>query len=211
MTLRFAGSAVKASAMFLIDAERQSALAAEYARTGFAVLPRLVPPEAAADWEQRHRSLPARKVSVGHERQATWLEQKVRDPTQALDGFAVADGLIDLVVRIAGLKAIDRDGTQVWINRYRPGDHVPVHCDGDGAAQLVLCLQGLLEPEKGGDLAIGDEFVPLRTGDAVLFFARGLPHGIPPIGSDKIGSSGFARATCAIRFFTPNGRGGATS
>jgi hypothetical protein len=197
--------------MISIDAGRRSALAAEYTRLGYAVIPRLVDPEVAAAWELKHRSLPARRVHVDHERQATWLEQRFRDPAQALDGLAFADGFIDRVAGIAGLDAIDRNRTEIWINRYRPGDRVPTHCDGAGSAQLVLCLQGLLEPEKGGDLVIRDEVVPLRTGNAVLFFAHGLLHGIPLIESAKVGSSGFARVTCTIRFHTPNGPGGASS
>ena len=197
--------------MIPIHAEQQAALSAEYARKGYAILPRLVRPAIAAEWELKHRSLPARRVCVGRERQSMWLEQKFSDPAQALDGLAFADGFIDLVARIAGLDAIDRKRTEVWINRYGPGDRVPTHCDGAGSAQFVLCLQGLPEPEKGGDLIIRDEVVPLRAGDAVLFFARGVPRGIPPIGSAKVGSAGFSRVTCAIRLYTPNGPKGASS
>ena len=58
---------------------------------------------------------------------------------------------------------------------------------------------------------IRDEVVPLRAGDAVLFFARGVPHEILPIGSAKVGPSGFSRVTCVIRLYAPNNRAGASS
>jgi hypothetical protein len=191
--------------MILINAEQQSALSAEYARKGYAILPQLVSPEVAAEWELKYRSLPGRKVLVGYENQSMWMEQRFSDPTQALDGLVVVDAFVDLITRITGLNAIDRERTEAWINRYSPGEHVPIHCDRAGTTQLVLCLQGLPEPEKGGELMIRNEVVPLRAGDAVLFFACGVPHGIPPVGSSKIGSSGFSRVTCVMRFYAPEG------
>jgi hypothetical protein len=184
-------------------------LAAEYAAKGYAVLPRLVDPEAAAGWEAKHRSLPGKRAYVGSDYQARWIEQAFSDPSQALDGFAFTHDFNRLISRIAGLDAIDRGRTTVWINRYGPGDRVPTHCDRAGAAQLVLCLQGLPDPENGGELVLRDDVVPLRTGDAVLFFARGVPHGVQPIRSPKVGSSGFSRVTCVIRLFAANDPEGA--
>jgi 2OG-Fe(II) oxygenase superfamily len=189
-----------------VSPEQQSLLSAEYARSGYALIPRLVDPEVAAEWKLSHRSLRGRKVHVGREHHSMWLEQRFSAPAQALDGLAFADGFIDLITRIAGLNAIDRNQSEVWINRYGPGDRVPRHCDGAGGTQLVLCLQSLPEPEKGGDLILRDEVVPLRAGDAVLFFARGVPHEIPPIGSAKVGPSGFSRVTCVIRLYAPKDR-----
>ncbi len=191
--------------MIPTDAEPLSVLADEYSRKGYALLPQLVDPKVAAEWESKYRSLPGRKVHVRSDRQVKWMEQTFSDPSQALDGLAFADGFIARIARIAGLNAIDRNRTEVWINRYGPGDRVPRHCDGAGDTQLVLCLQGLPEPEKGGDLIIHDEVIPLRAGDAVLFFARGAPHEIAPIGSAQVASSGYSRVTCVMRFFAPEG------
>jgi hypothetical protein len=187
--------------MIPIRVEQQSALSAEYARKGYAILSRFVSPERAAEWELEYRSLPGRRVCVGRQQQSTWTEQRFSRPAQALGGLAFADGFIDLVARIAGLNAIDRNQTETWINRYGPGDHVPLHCDLAGSTQLVLCLQGLPEPEEGGNLIIRDEVVPLRAGDAVLFFARGAPHRILPIQGAGVGPSGFSRVTCVIRLY----------
>src|SRR6516225_4104683 len=106
--------------MIPLDAGQKSALSAGYARKGYAVLPRLVDPAVAAAWELQSRSLPARKVQVGREHQSMWLEQKLSDPARALDGLACADGFIDLAVGIAGLDAIERSRTEIWINRYGP-------------------------------------------------------------------------------------------
>jgi hypothetical protein len=190
--------------MAAIDAAQLAVLASEYKRKGYAVIPGLVDPEVAAEWELRYRALPGKKAYVGGPDQPRWIEQWVSDPARALDGLAFADGFIDLVARIAGLHSIDRNRTQVWLNRYSPGDRVARHCDREGSTQLVLCLQGLLEPDKGGDLMIADEPVPLRAGDAVLFFAYGIPHGVAPIESTQVGSSGFSRVTCVIRLFAAN-------
>jgi hypothetical protein len=53
--------------------------------------------------------------------------------------------------------------------------------------------------EKGGDLVLRDDLVPLRAGDAVLFFARGLPRGILPTVTAIVGPSGSVRANRVIR------------
>ena len=181
--------------------EHLSRLSAVYEGKGYALIPRLVDPVIAAAWELKHRALPGKRVRAGRDSHTMWLEQTFSDPSQALDGLAFADELIDLITRVVGLNAIDRGRTQVWVNRYRPGDHVSTHCDRTGDTQLLLCLQELPEPEKGGEFIIRDEVIPLRTGDAVLFFARGVPHGTVPIGSAQVGSSGFSRVTCVMRFF----------
>jgi hypothetical protein len=190
--------------MIQVDVAQQSVLSAQYTTKGYAVISRLVAPAVAAEWESEHRALPGRKVYVGSDKQTRWTEQMFCDPSRALDGLAFTDRFIDLITSITGLNSIDRSRTEVWINRYGPGDHVPKHCDFAGNTQLVLCLQGLVEPEKGGDLIIRNEVVPLRTGDAVLFFARGVSHEILPVGSEKLGSSGFSRVTCVIRLYAPN-------
>jgi hypothetical protein len=195
--------------MTTIDAERLGLLASEYKRKGYAVIPGLVDPEVASEWELRYRALPGKKAHVGGPDQPHWIEQWVSDPARALDGLAFADGFIDLVAKVAGLHAIDRNRSQVWLNRYSPGDRVATHCDREGSTQLVLCLQGLLEPDKGGDLMIADEAIQLRTGDAVLFFACGILHGVQPIESTQVGSSGFSRVTCVIRLFAANAPEGA--
>jgi hypothetical protein len=193
--------------MMLKDTEQ---LANNYRANGYAVLPGFVEPVTAAGWEVRYRELPSRRVHVGRETNTMWLEHRFADPSTALDGLAYAEDFLDLVRAITGLSGFDRVRTEVWINRYRPGDQVPHHCDRAGSTQLVLCLQGLPEPEKGGELFIRDEVVPLGTGDAVLFFARGLSHGVRPIGGTVVGPSGFARVTCVIRLFPPNDSEGAT-
>jgi hypothetical protein len=183
------------------SAQPMSALAADYASRGYAVIHQLVGPELAAEWESTHRSLPGRMVHVGREFQTKWMEQKLPDPLGALEDLRLTDRIGSLVKVITGLEEIDWLRTRAWINRYRSGEHVPSHCDRAGITQLVLCLQGLAEPEKGGELFIRDEVVPLRTGDAVLFFARGVPHGTMPVGGARVGPSGVSRVTCVFRLF----------
>jgi len=193
--------------MIVIDSAQQSTLARDYAAKGYAILSHMVSPQLAAEWEARYRSLPGRRVRVGRDVQSMWLEQKFAEPAQALDGLAFSEGFLSLAARIAGLKGIDRHRTEVWINRYSPGEWVPTHCDGAGSTQMVVCLQGLTEPDKGGELTVRDEIVPLGAGDAVLFFANGVPHGVLPIGSPKVGPSGFSRVSCAIRLYAPDVEG----
>jgi hypothetical protein len=183
--------------------QQLDALAADFARQGYALLPRLVEPEVAAAWEVQHRELPGKKVHVGRERQTKWLEQTFSSASEALDGLAVDNALAAFVVKVAGLTAIDQQRTLVWINRYAPGDHVPTHCDGAGSVQLLLCLQGLAEPELDGELHIRNQAIPLRTGDAILLFAKGVPHGMQPIRGSRVGPSGYSRVTCVMRYFAP--------
>ncbi len=187
------------------DAAQLATLAADYARQGYALLPQFVEPAVAAGWEVQHRGLPGNKVHVGYEKQTKWLEQTFSQSSQALDGLAVADRLVELVTTVAGIDAIDPRRPLAWIPRYAPGDHVPTHCDGKGSTQFLLCLQGLAEPEQGGELHIREQPIPLRTGDAVLFFARGVPHGTMPIRSRRLGPSGYSRVTCVMRFFASEG------
>jgi len=191
--------------MIPVDPRQLAALRADYARQGYVLLPRLVEPNVAAGWELRNRALPGKRVHVGYERQTKWLEQTFPQASQALDGLAVAAELVNLVSQVAAIPTIDRRRTLVWINRYAPGDHVPTHCDGAGSAQFLLCLQELVDPEQGGDLHIREQAIPLRTGDAILFFARGVPHGTEPIHSPRVASSGFSRVTCVMRFFALEG------
>jgi hypothetical protein len=197
--------------MIPLSAAQQSALADEYAAKGYSVIPQFMSRDVAAAWELKTRSLPGKKVHVGRDFQTKWLEQKLPDPSEALDGLGFTDDFVNLITGVTGLKAIDRNRTRVWINRYGPGDHVPTHCDRAGSTQFVLCLQGLPEPEKGGELFIRDEVVPLQTGDAVLFFARGVSHGTLPIGGASVGRSGFSRVTCVIRLFALDDPEGASA
>jgi hypothetical protein len=187
-----------------ITAEHSTRLSSVYADIGFAVIPQLVSPNLAAAWESKYRSLPSKMVHVGREFHTKWTEQKFPGWARALEELGLTDRLADLVKAITRLDAFDWPRTRVWINRYCPGEYVPSHCDRAGSTQLVLCLQGLPEPERGGELFIRDEIIPLQTGDAVLFFARGLPHGTIPIGGSKIGPSGFSRVTCVFRLFAPD-------
>jgi hypothetical protein len=195
--------------MVPLRSEQTSRLALDYASNGYAILPRLVDPDVASAWELKHRSLPGKMVHVGREFHTKWLEQKFPEPARALDELGLSGSFISLAERVTGLDSIDQTRSRVWINRYRPGEHVPEHCDRAGSTQLVLCLQGLAQPEQGGELFVRDEVVNLATGDAVLFFARGVPHGTIRIGGSAVGPSGFSRVTCVFRFFATDDLSGA--
>lgn len=89
----------------------------------------------------------------------------------------------------------------MWLNRYRTGNRVPTHRDLDGDAQLVLCLQGLPQPERGGDLVLEGQRLPLATGDALLFAARQLRHGTNRIEGCVHPASGWSRVVLVLRLF----------
>ena len=173
----------------------------DYRTHGFVAFRPFVGGEQASRWEAAHRPLPGRRVNVGFRADAEWSEHSFDDPAQALGGLALDTAFKALVTSVTGLGAIDDRLTQVWMNRYLPGEHVPMHCDGRGDAQLVLCLQPCPDPAGGGDLLIRQERIPLAAGDAVLFRARTVPHGTTPVLSPRLGPSGYSRVTCVVRLF----------
>ena len=87
-----------------------------------------------------------------------------------------------------------------WLNVYRPGDRVPPHCDAVGDLQFLLCLQGPQSPKTGGQTFIGDTIVPLQTGDALLWRATTLVHGMTPIASDAFGPLEASRVVFVLRY-----------
>lgn len=181
--------------LFVLDPGTESLLVAQYTFKGYAVIARLLDPNAATEWESAYRSLPGRRVRVGTASGVRWLEQAVADVSHALNGLAVDDAFVGVVKTVAGLRSIDHSRTKVWINRYSAGEYVPEHRDSEGSTQLVLCLQAPPRAGQAGQLLIGGEAVPLSTGDAVLFHARRLLHATTPF------SSGGCRVTCVIRFY----------
>jgi hypothetical protein len=104
-------------------------------------------------------------------------------------------------MQVTDLPNLDDDATMVWINRYRPGDQVPTHCDRDGDTQLLLCLQQVIPAGAGGDTCIQGKPIPLGAGDALLFAANRLPHNMTRINEYVSCPTGWARVTCAMRFF----------
>jgi len=185
-----------------------STLSQEYKTHGYVVMRGFVDPEVAACWEANHRPMSESKVHVGRAYKTVWTEQMFGDAAQALGGLAVANWFLSFVCSVTGISDIDKTKTHAWINRYGPGDQVPEHCDKAGDTQSLLCLQGPHDPENGGELMIDRRVVSLQAGDAVLFFARGVPHAVSMIGSNKVGASGYSRVTCVIRLFaTDNDEG----
>jgi len=176
----------------------------EYSKLNFVTIRQFVPPSVASSWALAHRDLPCAEVCVDDETGVYWLEQYFQNPSDALGGLASDDGFKKFVCDVTGLPSIDERETRAWINRYLPGDYVPLHTDRSGDTQFLLCLQGLPAPDEGGDMYIGERIIKLNTGDAVLFRASGLPHGTTRIGGGQLGETGYSRVTCVIRFFSNN-------
>lgn len=179
-----------------------------YRQQGWARLPGLLPPALAAAWEQCSRDLPLRPVHVDGPGGELWLEQG-GPALQARLGRTFADpALRQRLEWISGLEHLDPRLDQLWINRYRPGNRVPTHRDVDGDTQLLLCLQGLPQPERGGDLVVEGQPVPLSSGDAVLFAASRLRHGTRRIEGSALPASGFSRVVLVLRLFAGPRDGG---
>ena len=117
------------------------------------------------------------------------------------------------IAEAAGLSrgAEDRDSAVFITNAIfwrPPGNRVPTHRDVDGDTQLLLCLQGLPQPERGGDLVVEGQPVPLSSGDAVLFAASRLRHGTRRIEGSQLSASGFSRVVLVLRLFAGPRDGG---
>jgi hypothetical protein len=181
--------------------DRWAALADGYLRRRYVLLPGLVEPGEAAEWEVRSRAWPGRMVHVGRETDSIWKEQSPPEGSDPLGGLPGADAFRRFVCSVTGWERIDDRWTRVWLNRYAPGDTVRPHRDVEGDAQLVICLQGLPDPAAGGELVLAGERVPLRTGDALLFHARKILHWVEPVGGPPAGASGWCRVTGVIRLF----------
>jgi hypothetical protein len=179
-----------------------SQLKKEYSKAKYVKIKQFVSPAIAASWELMHRELPLHEVCVGEDHDINWLEHYFVEPAAALNGLAVDKNFISLICEISGLPSIDERKTQVWINRYRPGDYVPPHTDTSGDTQFLLCLQELPVSRLGGDLYIKKKTIRLKAGDAVLFQANRVLHGTSRIVSGQVETSGYSRVTCVIRFYS---------
>lgn len=186
-----------------IDDVSVSELRDRYSKAEFVCLKKFIPTSIASFWELLHRTCPpSRHVYVGKKSDINWIEQYFDISSQAFDGLAVDENFKSLICQISGLHSINDEWTQVWINRYIPGDYVPCHTDTSGDTQFLLCLQELPISGLGGNLYINKEEIKLRTGDAVLFKANKLAHGTTLIDSAQWSESGYSRVIGVIRFFS---------
>ncbi len=176
-------------------------LFAQYSQHSYAVIENLISTVTASNWKIRTKDLSKRRVSVGRGRNIQWDEQGLQRPFFEIDGFPASKDLEALVCSITGIKELDAHRTKAWINRYVASDYVPTHKDAEGDTQLVLCLQELPDNELGGELYINNKRIKLKTGDAVLFSASQLPHGVTPIVGRRVGDYGYSRITLVTRFF----------
>jgi len=172
-----------------------------YRQRGWLLLPGFLPPALAAAWEVCSRDLPLRTVHVDGPGGELWLEQGGPALHSRL-GFPFREpALRQHLAALAAVQAFDPERDQLWINRYRPGNRVPIHRDHEGDTQLLICLQGLPQPQLGGDLELEGEPVPLAAGDALLFAATRLRHGTSRIGAERLHRSGYSRVVLVLRLF----------
>lgn len=172
-----------------------------YRQRGWLLLQGFIPPALAAAWEQCSRDLPLRTVHVDGPGGELWLEQGGPALHCRLGAPFRDPGLRWHLAGIAGVETLDPERDQLWINRYRPGNRVPIQRDHEGDTQLLVCLQGLPQPELGGDLELEGEPVPLAADDALLFAATRLRHGTSRIGAEQLHRSGYSRVVLVLRLF----------
>ena len=178
-----------------------AALAADWARDGVALSRGAIEPATATRWEQETRDLPGGPRCVPRMPMVTWFEQGFLgdERSSPCDGLAVNAAFLAQVSAITGLGPFDQAQTQVWVNRYQPGEWVPPHQDRSGDCQLLICLEAPPEGAVGGVLHVEDQPVPLVAGDAVVFRASGLNHRMTPVEGDVRGPSGAARVVFVVR------------
>jgi len=181
--------------------EYRTELAAAYSTRPCIVLSKFLELACAGDLEVHSREWPWRNVYVDQEQSATWMEYNPPNPATVMDGLFYSDNFKGLICEITGLTGIDNAQTRVWVNRYGPGDAVPLHRDIEGDAQVVICLRALESSDEGGELVIAEQSYRLQAGDAVLFHARKLSHRMERIGTSQLSKSPPARVTCIVRMF----------
>jgi len=181
-----------------------AALAADWAACGVALAPGALDTATAARWEAETRDRPGGQRCVPRFPMVTWFEQSWVEAERAepCDGLALNAAFYAQVEAITGAGPFDPVQTQVWINRYQPGDWIPPHADRSGDVQLLVCLEAPPAGERGGILHVEDQPYPLATGDMVLFRASGLEHRMTQIEGDQRGPSGAARVVFVVRLFT---------
>lgn len=181
-----------------------AALAADWAARGVALAVGAIDPTRAARWEAQTRDLPGGPRCVPRFPMVTWFEQSFAGDARGepCDGLALNAAFYDQCQAITGAGPFDPAQTQVWINRYQPGDWIPPHEDKSGDVQVLVCLEAPPAGETGGVLHVEDQPYPLATGDVVLFRASGLNHRMTQIEGDARGASGAARVVFIVRLFT---------
>lgn len=160
-----------------------------YGEQGFVVLPGALPEQirkacliSAEQADQR------RSWVKGDDSDQGWDElsiNEVFDPSVSLSGIDLRD-----------LVPLGRN-TQ-WINRYRSGQFIAGHKDAAGDAHLLFVIQQPKHAE-GGRLWIGSQTntLPIGEGDAVLFPAAKVMHGMTPMQAPD----GASRMTLNVRLW----------
>lgn len=157
---------------------------------GFVVLPSAVPAQiklACFDLAQRA------------DQRGGWIKGDESD--HAWDELSLDPGL-DVSSLVHGLDLLHlvpvKRSTQ-WINRYVGCAFIPEHKDAAGDAHLLLVIEQSEVSCGGGQLWIGEEarVIPMGEGDAILFPAAKVVHGMTPMDA----SVGAKRMTLNARLW----------
>jgi alkylated DNA repair dioxygenase AlkB len=113
-----------------------------------------------------------------------WEELDVSSRPELIGVFLHQPALGIVLSALGGARPTS-DSILCWANRYRLGERIAPHCDGDGKAQLIICLTAPNSEASGGVLhlntANGLRACPLAPGDSVLWEATTVKHWTTPL------------------------------
>lgn len=158
------------------DHDRMEQLGREYASARVVLLPQFVSSDCAAKLLDATKDTPRRRVTCGAT--VSWDEQQFDSGHVAHRLFARSEYLA-LARMLSGLGRIDLKCC--WTSRYRVGEFINSHRDGDGRIQLLVCLQAPQDRESGGVLVVDGREIDLAPGDGVAFEATALDHFTTPL------------------------------
>jgi hypothetical protein len=171
-----------------------------YNELGYVVWKNFFDVVTAKYWENYYRSKQERKVYVDKETNCLWIEQGFENPQIAFNGLFFEESFHKIIAQIVDLPNLNATKMHIWINRYLPNNIVPAHKDTEGNTQLLICLQETKD-KNGGEFFIEKTNFQLNTGDAILFSASKLNHGMREIKGVNVEKSGFSRVICVVRMF----------
>lgn len=149
----------------------------------FLFIPHFIELSKAEVFEFSSRDLPAKRVMCGIPN-VTWDEQDIpRD--HMLFRFFEDEVVVNQVRRAASISdGMSLKSLQVWISRYRVGEYINPHKDGDGTVQMIMCLKAG-RVDNGGALClkVGEEnrSIFLTPGDTIIFNATSIEHFTTPL------------------------------
>ena len=141
-----------------------------YQRQQYVVMPGYITDQFVADYRKWFEDSILSLSILGDESDHSWSE--IPEPTLSSIKY-----IVDTEVLEAILERPIQSWAQ-WINVYSSAQFIAGHRDAGGDAHLLICIE-VPNFSDGGQLWLSseDNVIPVGSGDAVLFDARGVFHG----------------------------------